>query len=93
MKRIEIIVNKSIEEDMFDLFKKKGVAEHYTKIPVAYGVGNKGPRMGDHIWPEENSIIIIYCENEEAVKIQQAIMELKEFFTKEGLKIFEMDVK
>jgi len=90
MKRIEIIANRSIEADMFDLFKKKGIAKQYTRIPEVFGVGTSGPRMGDHIWPEENFILIVYCEEEEARAIREAVGELKSFFKDEGIKLFEM---
>jgi hypothetical protein len=91
MKRLEIIANRAIEEDMFDIFERQGIAQHYTKVPEVHGVGNSGPHHGDHIWPEENFILIIYCEEEEARKIRSAIKELKEFFTQEGIKLFEVD--
>ncbi len=90
MKRIEIIANRSIEADMFDAFSRKGIAKHYTRIAEAYGVGNSGPRMGDHIWPEENFVLVIYCEEEEARAIREAVAELKDFFKTEGIKLFEM---
>ena len=90
MRRIEIIANRSIEEDMFEAFEKAGVAKHYTEIPIVMGVGNSGPRMGDHIWPEENFMLLVYCEEEEAEKIKGIIDELKEFFTDEGIKLFEI---
>ena len=90
MRRIEIIANRSIEGDMFDLFKQKNIVHHYTKIPSVYGSGSSGPRMGDHIWPEENFILIIYCSEEEANVIKGAIDELKTFFKQEGIKLFEM---
>jgi nitrogen regulatory protein PII len=92
MKRIEIIANRSIEEDMFEAFEKAGVAQHYTKIPEVMGVGNSGPRMGDHIWPEENFILIVYCEDDEAEGIKRVTGELKEFFVNEGIKLFEIPV-
>ena len=88
--RIEIIANMSIEEDMFDLFKRRDIVKYYTKIPMVYGVGSSGPRRGDHIWPEENFILVVYCSKEEADKIKQAILELKTFFKQEGIKLFEM---
>lgn len=90
MKRIEIIANRSIQEDMLDAFKKAEIVKHYTLIPIVLGVGNSGPRMGDHIWPEENFSIVIYCDNTEAEKIKNVITDLKAFFTSEGIKIFEM---
>lgn len=90
MKRLEIIGNRSIEEDMFDIFKRHNIVHYYTKLPVVHGVGNSGPRMGDHVWPEENFILIVYCDEDEAEKIQKAIEELKMLFTDEGIKVFEM---
>ncbi len=90
MKRIEIIANRSIEADMFDLFKRKAIVNHYTKITEAMGVGNSGPRMGDHIWPEANFILLVYCEEEEASAIREAVDELKGLFEGEGIKLFEM---
>lgn len=88
--RIEIIANRSIEADMFDIFKRKNIVHNYTKIPTVYGVGSSGPRMGDHIWPEENFILIVYCSEEEAEEIKEAVTELKSFFKQEGIKLFEL---
>ncbi len=92
MKRIEIICNRSIEEDLFNIFKRKNIVEFYTKIPVVHGIGSSGPRMGDHIWPEENFMLIIYCDEKEADLIREAIEELKQYFKSEGVKMFELDV-
>ncbi len=90
MKRIEIIANRSILDDMLDAFKKADIVKHYTLIPIVFGVGNSGPRMGDHIWPEENFSLTVYCDNREADKIKSIITELKAFFTLEGIKLFEL---
>ncbi|OHD14869.1 MAG: hypothetical protein A2Y34_14205 [Spirochaetes bacterium GWC1_27_15] len=92
MKRIEIIGNRSLEEDLFDRFKKNNVVNHYTKIPLVYGVGTSGPRMGDHTWPEENFMIIVYCDENEADLIQKTIEETKQYFKDEGLKMFETEL-
>ena len=89
MKRIEIFANKSVEEDLFEAFRKAGVVKKYTKVPSAFGVGNTTPKMGDHIWPEENFILIVYCDEDEAAKIKEAVREVKSFFTQEGIKLFE----
>ena len=90
MRRIEIIANHSIEEDMFEQFNRRKVVRQFTKIPNVMGVGNSGPRRGDHIWPEENFILIVYCDDDEVELIQDAIAELKEFFPDEGIKLFVM---
>jgi hypothetical protein len=86
--RVEIIANRSIEEDMHDAFKKAGIVGKYTKQPVVHGVGSSGPRMGDHIWPEENFVLTTYCGEEELEKISSVVRELKDFFCSEGIKIF-----
>ena len=93
MKRIEIIANRSIEEDMRDLFDRKGIVKHFTKIPEVHGTGTSGPRRGDHVWPEENFILIVYCSDDEAVQIQEAVAELKLLFENEGIKAFATDSK
>jgi len=90
MKRIEIIANRSIQGDMFDAFKKANIVKRYTLYPIVLGVGKSGPRMGDHIWPEENFSLIIYCDEAEAEKIRKVISELKTLFITEGIKIFEL---
>jgi hypothetical protein len=38
MKRIEIIGNRSLEEDLFDIFKKYEIVSNYTKIPIVFGI-------------------------------------------------------
>lgn len=90
MKRIEIIANKSIQEDMLDAFKNAEIVKHYTLIPIVLGIGNSGPIMGDHVWPEENFSLTVYCDNQEADRIKSVITELKAFFTSEGIKLFEL---
>jgi hypothetical protein len=92
MKRLEIIGNRAIEEDLFDRLKLNNTAKFYTKIPVVHGIGSSGPRMGDHIWPEENFMIIVYCDENEAEIIQKTIIEVKQYFKDEGLKMFESEL-
>ncbi|HOV12730.1 MAG TPA: hypothetical protein PK771_00425 [Spirochaetota bacterium] len=92
MKRIEIICNRSIEEDLFDKFKKNNVVNFYTKIPIVFGVGTSGPRMGDNIWPEENFMLIIYCNENEAEIIMKVAEDIKLYFKDEGLKMFESEL-
>lgn len=93
MKRMEIICNKSIEEDLFEAFDKRKLDIHYTKIPGVHGKGSSDPKMGDSVWPEENFIIIIYCDELQAEQILEAIKELKKYFPHEGIKVFEICVE
>ncbi|GHT50781.1 hypothetical protein FACS1894102_6480 [Spirochaetia bacterium] len=86
--RIEVIANHSVEENIFDEFKAEGVCKHYTKLNNQHGVGTSGPRMGDAVWPEENFILTVWCEEEEALGIERALKRVKARFPAEGIKMF-----
>ena len=88
MIRVEIIANNSVEENVLEALAKEQAGKFYTKIPGALGVGSSGSRMGDAIWPEENFVLIIWCEEEEAGRIKSAVESVKEKFPNEGIKIF-----
>ena len=88
MIRVEIVANRSVEENILEGLAKEGVAKFYTKIPNVLGVGACGPRMGDAVWPEENFALIVWCEKEEADGIERAIKKVKEKFPGEGIKLF-----
>jgi hypothetical protein len=89
--RMEIIANHSVEEDILEAMQGRGVGGYYTKIPSVQGVGSSNPRLGDPIWPEENFLLIIYCGEEEAERIAQAVAEVKNRFEDEGIKLFAVN--
>jgi hypothetical protein len=93
MIRVEIIANHSVEENILEAFKDKGVGKYYTKIPRVYGIGSTGPRMGDAVWPEENFALVIWCEEDEARDIERAVSRVKQQFPDEGIKIFGVPEK
>jgi nitrogen regulatory protein PII len=88
MKRIEIIANHSVEENILEALKKEDTGKYYTMYPSILGIGSAGPRMGDAVWPEENFAMVIWCEEEEARAIERAVASVKEKFPGEGIKIF-----
>jgi len=88
MKRLEIIANRSVEEDIMEKLADAAVARHYTKYPVVHGVGRAGPRMGDAIWPEENFFMVVWCDEDEAETIVACIDAVKDMFPEEGIKLF-----
>jgi hypothetical protein len=88
MVRVEIIANHSVEENILEAFAKEGVGKFYTKYPNVFGIGNSGPRMGDAVWPEENLALVVWCEEDEARGIAQAVDEVKKQFPDEGIRVF-----
>jgi len=90
MVRVEVIANRSVEENILDAIKFENVGKYYTKYPAILGVGNSGPHMGDAIWPEENFIFVFWCEEEEARAIERAVAYVKKKFPNEGIKMFSL---
>ncbi len=88
MIRIELITNRSVEEDILEAFSREGVAKYYTKFTGVQGVGNSGPRMGDAVWPEENVVFVVWCEEEEAQQIARVVAKVKQRYPHEGIKLF-----
>lgn len=88
MKRIELIANQSVEDDIFEAFEKRNIVKAFTKIPSVQGSGNNTPKRGDHIWPEENFLLLIFCEDSEAQLIEEAIRDVKAQFENEGIRLF-----
>jgi hypothetical protein len=86
--RVEIIGNRSIQEDLFEALEKSTIASRYTMITETHGDGHSGPRKGDATWPEENFVLIIYCDKSTAHTIRQVVDDVKEHFPGEGLKMF-----
>lgn len=90
MIRMEIIADNAVEEDIMEALAAREAVTHFTKIPNVHGEGDSTPKHGNHIWPEENFIIIIYCEEEVAVEIREALGEVKKTFPDAGIKLFEL---
>jgi hypothetical protein len=88
MKRVEIIANRSVEEDLMEAFASAGIAKAYTRIPVVHGSGRSDPKMGDAIWPEENFVLLVYCDEAEASRMAEVVGEIKLKFPHEGIKVF-----
>jgi uncharacterized protein (DUF488 family) len=88
MIRVEVIANRSVQEDFFDALAEAGAGTHYTLFPEVQGAGNAGPRRGDHIWPEENFVYVAYVKVEEARAIRSVTEALGQTFPDEGIQFF-----
>ena len=86
--RIEIICSQALEEDFNEEFKNAGVAKRYTKISQVMGAGYSNPHLGDAVWPQLNLMYIIYCDDDEAKKIQDIVVKLRKLFITEGIACF-----
>lgn len=88
MKRIELILSQAVESDILEAFEEKKVGKAYTKIPNVIGKGFSDPKMGDSIWPQLNSLYIIYCEEEESQIIYDIVLKTREEYPCDGIAFF-----
>ncbi|MFW5826753.1 MAG: PG0541 family transporter-associated protein [Alkalispirochaeta sp.] len=86
--RVEVIANRSIQEDFFELLEAAEVGGHYTLLPEVQGAGHAGPRRGDHIWPEENFVYVTYVTEAEARRIREQVEAVRSRFETEGIRMF-----
>lgn len=89
MIRMEVIGNRSIQDDFFERLKAADVGLHYTLFPQVQGSGFAGLRRGDHVWPEENFVYVAYTdEPEDARTVRSIVDDLRGVFEDEGIRFF-----
>ena len=90
MKRLELIANRSVENEIIEALEENIQDFYYTLLPQVHGKGKTKYRRGTAIWPELNFLLISYLDNDETVKAQAAVQEVKKRFPGEGIKFFVM---
>ncbi len=93
MTRTEIIANRAVEEDLLERLRELGVPAAYTKFPAVHGAGSSGERHGDHIWPEENTLLLFYTNAETGRLIVNAARAVKRQFPTAGIKLFQYEIQ
>lgn len=88
MRRVEIMAAQAIQQDILDAFALFEVPPQYTIIPSAHGRGHTSPKLGDATWPEENFILIMYCEDAVVERIERSLDLVKKKYDHEGIGFF-----
>ena len=88
MKRLELIANRSVENEIIEALEENVVDFFYTMLPQIHGKGKTRYRLGTATWPEMNFLLISYLDDESAARAQAAIRGVKERFPGEGIKLF-----
>lgn len=93
MKQVEIIFNSAIEMELQACLNQKGITT-FTKFEHVFGVGTHSePHMGSHVWPGENSALVIVSEDENIPKILECVRNLKRKKLREGIKAFVLPIE
>jgi hypothetical protein len=93
MKRLEIIANNSVQENILQSLETRLEDFWYTLIPTAHGKGKAGKRLGTAIWPEENCVIICYLTDEQAEAARSLVEEVQARFPQEGIAMFFVEAE
>ena len=57
------------------------------------GSGYSVPKLGDSIWPQLNTMFIVYCTKDDAKKIRELITDLRKQYVGEGLACYVSKAK
>ncbi|PKL23366.1 MAG: hypothetical protein CVV47_15695 [Spirochaetae bacterium HGW-Spirochaetae-3] len=90
MTRIEIIANRSVQDDVVERLESALEGFYYTVIPVVQGRGRQARRLGSSTWPEENFLLLAYVDDAAAATARTEVSAVKGRFPTEGIKYFEI---
>lgn len=97
MKRIDIILSQAIKDDFIEYYTELCTAEKvkckFTMIDNIMGQGNTNPKMGDAIWPQLNTMFIIFCDDNMPEKISKLMARLNKEYIGEGAASFISDAE
>ena len=90
MRRIEVIANRSVQEELIEAFEHALPDFFYTVVPVVHGRGRQKRRLGTSTWPEENFLLLAYIRDEDRTAVGNVVASVKRKYPKEGIKIFSV---
>ncbi len=93
MKRIEVIANRSVQDEVIDGLESAIPDFFYTLVPVVHGRGRQRRRLGTPTWPEENFLIIAYVDDEASRTVEAVMAGIKARFPSDGIKLFILSEK
>lgn len=90
MLRIEIIANRSVQDDIIEGLESAIENFFYTVVPIVQGRGRQKRRLGTPTWPEENFLLIAYLPEEALPLVRETVGGVKSRFPAEGIKLFSI---
>ncbi len=90
MIRVEIIANRSVQDEIMEHLERDVPDILYTIVPIVHGRGSRDRKLGTATWPEENFMLITWVDGTVARQIEGIVGAIKQRFPNEGIKIFSM---
>jgi hypothetical protein len=85
MKRLELIANQSVKDELIDALEAALPGLEYTFLPIVQGKGKRKRKQGTRTWPETNFLLLSYLSEEEAATASRTIVEIRGRFPDEGI--------
>jgi hypothetical protein len=83
--RYDVILSSAIEDDFVQEMERRVPGFHYTKLTNVTGRGYSVPKLGDAVWPQLNSVFVLYCNWQEGAAVLSVVQELRRRYVGEGL--------
>ncbi len=90
MRRLEVIANQSVQEEVIEGLSAAVRGFQYTLITPAYGSGLRRKKLGDVVWPEVNFILVSYVDGADAPAARAFLEDLRRRFPDEGIAFFDI---
>ncbi len=88
LERIEAVMDRTVEDVFLEKMERSLKGVPYTLFTEVQGLGESGPRRGTHVWPEENSVFILYAPEEVRGVLEGILREMREEHPGSGIAVF-----
>jgi hypothetical protein len=85
VKRIEVIANQSVKDELLEALEAAVSELEYTLVPTVQGSGRKKMKLGTRTWPETNFLLISYMTDADVPGAKAAVADITRRFPGEGI--------
>jgi hypothetical protein len=85
MKRLEVIANQSVREELIERLERELPQIEYTFLPIIHGKGRRKRKEGTRTWPETNFYFLAYLDEADLAAARGAIGDIVRRFPDEGI--------
>lgn len=92
-KLLIIVYDRAIEEDMMSTVERVGI-NGYTKFFNAHGLGGRGLKLGNPVFPGLNNMLLIQLHESKVSELVEAVRKMQaQYVLKPGITIWCLDVQ
>ena len=85
MKRLEVIANRSVHDELIEALEGSLPDIEYTLMPLVHGRGKRKRKLGTRTWPETNFLLISYLDEANVEKARAVVSGIERKFPNEGV--------